>query len=540
MKCFYVSAIYDERAYRQYFCHMGEQAGIHSDEMMHVEIEKDIFSQEQYEIQTSELPMILDLSKVTTEILMFLYGRYVRCPHKTFLLLSRETAQDFDWGFGAGVCMWSGNEKEDQRLLISIERDFAFYLKQGSSFEPEPVLDYLKKYWDHGRFLPDRYSDSGMSFFRIERSEENTGEAISRRLKKCVVEENEEQFKEELRNIEVNDNIDPIDYIIISRQCMEMQLPVYRVAVLEQGVHTWGENHHELLFELIDAYIDSANREWRKKALTLAEEYFQITYDEEGLPVFVKDRMSHPVKEDYIKSLFNAYIGLEKYRFLDALCVYEEEFCQGSDVPSIHYIFKRNKAICLRQAGKHLQALKLFCQLFLQDENDNTLSLIIYSLKSLERYRDAAELLCCLCWLNPEQEEKLIEIAQLMSESAIAYEEKTGWYHTGRIGNQYKKQVIPLLFFVYSFEDNQGKRSLTYEIDKVLETLKEDEMRNFLRRYRMDLGRIWGEFAYMYEKKYDFSAVRYLEEGYHRTVEGEWDVRQNIIDRIKNIADTIR
>ena len=307
MKCNYIASAIEEENYDTFISHLGERCKIYAEDMQCIDISQNMpASLQVWSAVGSDDFTIIDARKVNMSVSLVLYARYLKKPKKTFILLSPENEGKFSWGYGTGFCRFHVDENEKKRKLAKLQKDIAFYVgldeEDDALKEGEPVREFLDCYWKNKNMesVPHCFN-----FGEIDMLEENSGEAIVSRLKFFSGERDEQGFKEEIKKIADNKDVTFDDYLKISYLCKDMNLKRYRVSVMEQGYQRWGKNLPQLTFGLIEAYADSSSRDDREKALGMAEEYFGITHDTEGMPVVNMDNRKIAVEENYVKSLFN-------------------------------------------------------------------------------------------------------------------------------------------------------------------------------------------------------------------------------------------
>lgn len=513
MLCKFITVSFDKVLYETFICHLGERCGISAEDMDYISLDQDSpVSANVWGWVASEDFLIIDIRKVNIALAVVLYARYLRWPQRTFLLLTSEQEKAFDWGYGAGVCDGEGNGSS--KKLTRLQRDIAFFLEQsnsGTDRSDEPVRLFLEKYWGNEGFEDKNWDNERLDFDDINDQEKNTGEAITARLKACVSEEDTEGFKKELEGINGNSCIDFMDYIIISNLCKEMDLKMHRVYVVEQGYRIWEGQIPKLTFELIDAYIDSPDRMHRKKALEMAEGYFGITWNREAEIEISPSAANVVVEEDFLKSLFNAYIGLGKFENLSKLIAFEGYFAEIGQINTLNTLFLRNKAICFREKGDYRNALKCFNELYKKDASDNTLNLIAMTYEGAGRAREAARLSLLVLLMNYSDAGSRIRLAEIMVKHSLIFAGEMEWEETTQISRRAERQAVPLVMSVFGIESNQRKQSIVYDIYKLLENMHDEEVRDFLIQNKDKQAYIWRNFNSEFSgNTYDHSLVRHL------------------------------
>lgn len=300
-----------------------------------------------------------------------------------------------------------------------------------------------------------------------------------------------------------------MDYIIIGRLCDKAGFPTSRVAVLERGNKVWKENNKSLVFGLIDAYIDSPNKEHREKAVKLVEKYFHIEYDGDGKLIWNVEDIEGIITQSYIKSLFNAYISLDQYDRLYALVKYEDLIIKKSKDNGMHLLFLRNRAVSLGESGEYLQALKLYVELMEEEPSESTLNLMVEVCERADRVILMFKLLVVLICTNYGDMKYMIRMADAMARNSVIYSADFGWRKVGQLVQVVEKQVVPLLMYIFSFEENQNRRALIYDVDRLLERVGSKSERYFLLK-KDKIAYLWNDFKKDNQDKYDFTLVNYL------------------------------
>lgn len=534
MKCTYITRFFDKRSHELFLCHLGERAGISSGEMQHIELaDFSPISREVWGVVNSAEKVIIDLTRISMEILIILYARYLKWPTGTFLLLTAKQESEFKWGYGAGIFESPKRDNINLHQLTRLQRDIAFYFGQNEIGPAEPVREFLEKYWNKELIKKIECNVDEIDFDNIEIQERNTGEEITRRLKKYLTGNDLLGFQNELRNIANNKYIDPTDYIIIGRLCDEVGLVSFRVAVLEKGVKVWKGKNQTLIFELIDAYIDSPNREYREKALKLVEEYFHVEYDNLGRLVWKVEDIEGKITLDYIKSLFNAYISLDEYKKLYALARYEDIITNKTKDDRMHILFLRNKAISLGEMGEYLEALKLYSKLFEESQNESTLYLMVSVCEKANKLDTMLKLLTALIWFNFGDVGYMTKLADMMINHSIYYNVREGWQKTVQLAKTAEKQAIPLLMYVFSFEENQ-KREFVYDVDRILKRV-DDKSENYILSNKDKIAYLWVNFKKEYDSTYDFTLVNYLKDQYDEMLGEKSKMKKYLEDALKEL-----
>ncbi|MCI8269982.1 MAG: hypothetical protein HFG55_10015 [Lachnospiraceae bacterium] len=505
----YITTVFNSKFYDTFICHLGDRSENKLENMDYICLEKEspLSSEIWSQIMSDEF-LVIDVRRINTALAMVLYARYLRCPQKTFLILTSEQEKALDWGYGAGVCDWE--DEENLKSLTRLQRDIAFFLSLEDSTEyDEPVREFLEKYWGRNGFEENNWENENLDFDRINLQEENTGEAITSRLKECVAEEDVDGFKNELRNMNGNNAIDYMDYIVIGRLCKDMNLMMHRVHIMEQGYKKWKDTIPKLKFELIDALTDSPNRNYREKALKMAEDYFGITRNEDGGISLSQTTMNKGIEEDYLKSLFNAYISLGKFDELLYLADLENHFIKEKAEGKIKALFLRNKAICLREKGEYERALLYFKELYEQNATENTLILIAATCESSGRVMEAAKISIAILLMNYMDVGSRIRLAEVMLKHRLLYIRDMEWEKVVELERRVEKQIVPVLMEVFSMEANQKKVGIIYDIYKILDMIHDEDAMNYLINNKDKLAYIWGNFIKEFEQKgkYDFSLV---------------------------------
>lgn len=510
MICTYITRAYDYKSHKLFLSRLGERAGISPEEMLYIEL-TDLcpVSEMVWKVVSSEENVIIDLTQINMEILIVLYARYLKWPDRTFLLLSEKLENEFMWGYGAGIYGRLEGSEINEYQLARLQRDIAFYFSQRGTGPIEPVRELLEKYWNTELVKRLECDTDEIDFDKIEIQEKNTGEEITRRLKQCLAQNDLKNFQNELRNIVYNKYIDPMDYIIIGRLCCKAGFPTSRVAVLERGNKVWKENNQPLVFGLIDAYIDSPNKEHREKAVKLVEKYFHIEYDEDGKLIWNVEDIEGIVTQNYIKSLFNAYISLDQYDRLYALVKYEDLIIKKSKDNGMHLLFLRNKAVSLGESGEYLQALKLYVELMEEEPSESTLNLMVEVCERADIVILMFKLLVVLICTNYGDMKYMIRMADAMAGNSVIYSADFGWRKVGQLVQVVEKQVVPLLMYIFSFEENQNRRALIYDVDRLLEKVGSKSERYFLHK-KDKIAYLWNDFKKDNQDKYDFTLVNYL------------------------------
>ena len=534
MKCTYITRFFDKKSHELFLCHLGERAGISSGEMQYIELtDFSPISQEVWDVVNSSEKVIIDLTRISTEMLIILYARYLKWPIRTFLLISAKQENEFRWGYGAGIYEPLKRDNINLRRLTRLQRDIAFYFGQDEMRSTEPVREFLEKYWNKELIKKIECNVDEIDFDNIEIRERNTGEEITRRLKKCLAKKDLYSFQNELRNIADNKYIDPMDYIIIGRLCGEVGLVSYRVAVLEKGAKVWKGKNQPLMFELIDAYIDSPNREYRERALKLVEEYFHVEYDDLGRLVWKVEDIKGKITQDYIKTLFNAYISLNEYKKLYALAEYEDIITNKTKDDRMHVLFLRNKAISLGELGEYLEALKLYSKLFEESQNESTLNLMVSVCEKANKLDIMLKLLTALIWFNFGDVGYMTKMADIMINYSIFYNARDGWQKTIQLAKTAEKQAVPLLMYVFSFEENQ-KREFVYDVDRILRRV-DGKSENYFLGNKDKIAYLWIDFKRKYGSIYDFTLVDYLKDQYDEIQGEESKMKKYLEDTIKEL-----
>lgn len=418
MKMYYITASYNQRIYDIYIKNLEDEIMpiVLSDE---TPVSKRIWSI----ISNKNNRVIIDFEVVCNAIAVVLYARYLLNPQGTFIILSEKQEMAFTWGYGAGSYGLEQEGKEEKKIA-RLKRDIKFYFDQINEWQEEktkePVRDLLEAYWENGEF-EEKDNIKKINFEKIENQQENYGEVIIERLQNYVVDNDKEEFKEELKNVNYNKEISLNDYILIGRLCKDMKINAYRIAVLEQGIQRWGKKNSKLYFELIDAYIDSPNKNQREKALAMVEEYFGIIYEKNGEIKVEGLEKEESVKENYLKSLMNAYIGLEKFDELYKITALKDFFASKIQYQNIENLFLRNKAICMREKGDYESALTLLTELYCKEATENTLQLIAITAESMQEYDKAVKLQIALFLRKAGEWEYLLHIAEIMNHNCLVY-----------------------------------------------------------------------------------------------------------------------
>lgn len=535
MTCTYITKIYDKRSHRVFLSRLGERAGILPEEMQYIEL-KDLcpVSEEVWKVINSEEKVIVDLTQVNMEILIVLYARYLKWPDRTFLLLSEKMENEFMWGYGAGIYGRVEGGEINEHQLTRLQRDIAFYFSQEEEGPIEPVRELLEKYWNTELIKRLECNTDEIDFDKIEIQEKNTGEEITRRLKQCLNRNDFKNFQNELRNVVNNKYIDPTDYIIIGRLCGKAGFAASRIAILERGNGVWKENNQSLVFELIDAYIDSPNKEHREKAVKLVEKYFHIGYDKGGILIWNVEDIEGIVTRNYIKSLFNAYISLNQYDRLYALAKYEDLIIKKSKDKGMHLLFLRNRAVSLGETGKYSQALKLYAQLMDEEPSEGTLNLMVEVCERADRVVLMFKLLSVLICTNYGNVEYMIRMAEAMMRHSVIYSVDYGWCRRGELTREFEKQVVPLLMYIFSFEENQSKRELIYDVDRLLEKMESKNKKYFLNK-KNNAAYIWNDFMRDNSEGYDFTLINYLTNQYQILDQDELKIKEYLKEILKEM-----
>lgn len=539
MECIFIT-LNSEKEYEDLFWQgLGESAGIKADEMKYMDL-KDVspVSSDVWDILSGDGYVIIDMRSVNTSLAITLAIRCLMQPQRTYILLSSEQQSSLDWGSGAGVYEPVKEGKKNGNKLSRLRRDIAQWFETGeilckADYEM-PVRELLEKYWDKNYFSDEAYDRRKTGFEKISQQEQNTGVMITERLKIFMTENNAEGFEEELKKIENNKNIDPHDYILIGRLYKDMEFDLSRISILEQGNKIWKGKFPQLTFELIDAYTSSPNIEQREKALKMAENYFKIEYAADGRLVWDRINEVDVMEEDYLKSLFNAYISLRKYDSLYQITEYEGRIIQKTGKPRLHTLFLRNRAVCIREKGNYIEALKLFRRLYEQEATENTLNLIAITYESNYQCIEAASLYTVLVWLKYGDPDVIAHLAENMIKNFLVYDVEKGWKQTGRIIKETEKQVVPLILFLFSFEENQRKRGIIRDVMKVCEIVRDANIENFIMKGKDNLAYLWPSFCKNWGEEYDFSLVEYLKNG-HEEIEKD---KTKIEEYIKVVLPT--
>lgn len=534
MKCTFITEKIENKNWDLIWSRLGERAGIGPEDMSYMELlTLSPVSQTMWEKINRDEYMIIDLTRLDMELLVVLYARYMKWPHRTFILLSAALENEFRWGYGAGVGELLNGDEVNENHLARLQRDIAFYFGEDKISTVEPVRELLEKFWNRKRVREIDCNIEGINFDSIEKQEENTGEEITKRLKQLMGQGDAKGFQAELRKIAYNKNIDPMDYIIIGRLCKDRGLAASRVAVLEQGNEIWKENSDELIFELIDAYIDSPSIEHREKGLKAVENYFHIKENEEEL-IWNIEEMTGAITQNRLKSLFNAYISLSRYDVLYYLTNYENKLIEKTGDQKMHILFMRNRAVCLGEKGQNKEALKLYSELYKASANENTLNLIIRTCEKTYKFDIALSLLSALIWLNYGDYKYIERMAEIMLKSSYVYTADNGWQETEELTKKAEKQAVPLLMFLFSFENNQRKRELIYDINKMLDMANSQIVEFFLNN-KDQVAYIWSKFKKEYGNKYDLSLVEFLSESYKKIQEDKIRIKEYVSETLEKL-----
>lgn len=509
MKKYYITADYNQRIYDIYIKNLG-------DEIIPIVLSDEAPVSERVwrVLSNKNNSVIIDFKVVCNAIAVVLYTRYLLNPQRTFIILSEKQERAFTWGYGAGTYGLEQEGKEEKKLA-RLKRDIKFYFEQVNEWQgektKEPVRDLLETYWRNGVFEDKDNNINKINFEKIENQQENYGEAIIERLRNYAIDNDKEEFKEELKNINCNQEISFNDYMLIGRLCKDMRMNAYRIAVLEQGIQRWGKRNTKLYFELVDAYIDSPNINQREKALEMVEEYFGIVYEKNGEIKIEGLEKEKKVEENYLKSLLNAYIGLEKFDELYKITVLKDFFASKMQCQDIENLFLRNKAIYMREKGKYKDALSLLTELYCKEATENTLQLIAVTTESMQEYEKTVKLQIALFLRKTGEWEYLLHIAEIMNNNCLIYN-KTSWEKTKEISGKTDKQIIPLLLFAFSFEENQQESQILQDIYHFFDQINAINEKNFLLKYKDNVAYIWEDFCTSYrgKKKYDFLLVDYI------------------------------
>lgn len=539
MKCIYIVSTIDREDYDVFISHLGERCKVCVEDIESIDLSKhSLASSIVWTAVDNEDYVIIDARKINMAISVVLYARYLRKPEKTFLLLSPENEERYSWGYGASFCKLYVEENERIRKLTKLQKDIAYYFgldeEDDALNNREPVREFLESFWKNNNM---EEVPVGFNFCEIETMEENSGEAIIDRLKVFSENDDLEGFKEELRKIADNKDIAFDDYIIISHLCKEMKLKRYRISIMEQGCRCWGINMPQMKFELIEAYASSPSKEDREKALNMAEDYFGIIRNEEGMPELNLENKKIAVEDNYVKTLFNAYIGLGKFDALYHLSNFEEQFTAKVGMKQLHPLFVRNKAICMREQGEYEGALKLFRELYDNDPSENTLNLIAMTNNSAGRNKEAAKLFTMLIQVNYGDDEPVIRLTEIMWRHSL-YFDRDGkkWNASSGIAKETRRQIVPLLLFLFSFEANQDDSNVIYEVNKLLNMFKDADAVNYWMKNKDNSAYLWNNFCSGdIGQNYDFSLIDYLRD-MHQKIKDE---EAGMETYIKSVLDSI-
>lgn len=482
-------------------------------------------------VEDSEAKVIIDVREIGNAIAAVLYARYVKQEKNTFILISPEQEHKYVWGYGAGA--YNVDDNAAHYKLLKLWRDIVFFFEEDNRKETiEPIREFLEDYWSGEEFTKRGKENGFIDFDEIEKLEQNRGEKILERLKDVAIRDDLEAFKNELKNVNDNQNLDYVDYIMIGNLCKEMDLKLYRVGIMEKGYERWKGTAPDVCFSLIDAYIDSPNIMHREKALKMVKQYFSIEEDAGQGLIINEDKKGIVIQENYIKSLLNAYISLERYDELIEIIKLEEYFVKKTNEESIRKLFLRNRAICMKEKGNHEEALALFLKLYKEEATVNTINLLVDTYESLHRYDMAARLQIALILRKYGKLESMLRLAKIMLKNSLVFKSYNEWNVVSNIIEDTGKQVIPLLMFVFSFEENQDSQDIIYDIYKIFDKHQDKDAMEFLTENRMKLAYIWSKFKGMAEEemKYDFRLVDYIQEEYKQMTQKHISIDKIIED----------
>lgn len=533
MECMYITSKFEKKSFDLVISHLGEAAGIKENEMKYVDLSnKSIISEELWLIICKEERAILDLRNIDMEILITLYLRFIKWSHRTFLLLNLNQEEEFQWGYGAGLCEIKEDGSINSNQLKRLQRDIAFFFVQDREESQEPVRQFIEKYW-RSDLLKKIDCSGGINFDLIEKQEKNIGEEIISNLKECTAKKNIDKFKDELKKVSDNEYITAAEFIRIGLLCRDANLFYSRVAILKKGNEIWKFKNIDLIFALIDAYVDSPNIKHRMEGVELVNKIFKISYSDNNLIWNVKD-VSKLITKNHLKSLFNSYISIDNYEELYKISQYEKEIIRETGGLELQQLFLRNKAICLGQMGEYKAALKLYIELYESDPTENTLQLIIFSCDKICKYIQELNLLVALLLIHFGDLNYIEQITGIMSSENYIFEKHNGWKKVEHIGEIPGKQIIPLVVSALSLENNQRGIDSFFTVSRIVKEIDKNCW-GYLLENKNNLAYLWDSFKTDWGDKYDFELVNFIFDYYEKSKDNNLLLDEYIRDTLAGI-----